>query len=77
MIPAKTPWLAAIAWIAVVMAYAWTSNRDYDDAVLAHHAQKTVTAVGRNKPEAFPANGAHPPETAKALFRPTTHGEKP
>ena len=42
MIPNKTPTLAAIAWIAVVMAYAWASNRDYDDAVLAHHAPTSL-----------------------------------
>ena len=35
------------------------------------HTQSIPVAVGRNKPEAFPAEPPRSPETAKALFRPT------
>lgn len=47
MIPEKTPTLAAIAWITVVLAYAWASNRDYDDAVLAHGSGQRLVASGQ------------------------------
>ena len=88
MIPSKTPYLAAIAWLAVATAYAWVSNRDYDDAVLAHQTAApvaTVATVGRNKPalsegegaQAFPADAPESPETAHALFRPTNQGAHP
>ena len=50
MIPEKTPALAAIAWITVVMAYAWASNRDYEDAVLTHGSgQWTVNSEQKNR----------------------------
>ena len=48
MIPDKTPALAAIAWITVVMAYAWASNRDYDDAVLVRRSGLQAATTARD-----------------------------
>jgi hypothetical protein len=77
MIPEKTPTLAAIAWITVVLAYAWASNRDYDDAV-------RVGASFRARPHAvargdLPPTAERPPSRAKArsYIAPVTTGEKP
>ena len=77
MIPDKTPALAAIAWITVVMAYAWVSNRDYDDAVLVRRSGLQTATVGA-PPPGRRTEPPRPPETAKALFRPTPHtGDHP
>lgn len=76
MIPSKTPYLAALAWLAVVTAYAWVSNRDYDDAV-------RVGAAFRPRPNAVaagapPATVERPPSRAKARsYIAPTHGEHP
>lgn len=51
MIPQKTPTLAAIAWITVVMAYAWASNRDHDDAELARRAGSEEREAGSGERE--------------------------
>lgn len=89
MIPSKTPWLAALAWIVVATAYAWVCNRDYDDAVLAHHAQASLDrshAPRGNAALAAPAAGlpvraagaagAPVPTLERGNHQPTT-GEHP
>jgi len=70
MIPDKTPTLAAIAWITVVLAYAWASNRDYDDAVLAAHGSARAATVGAppsgRRLEPVPAGPSAPLRTGLA-----------
>lgn len=53
MIPDKTPTLAAIAWITVVLAYAWASNRDYEDAVLASRSGQWTVDSGEKNPSSL------------------------
>jgi hypothetical protein len=81
MIPDKTPTLAAIAWITVVMAYAWVSNRDYEDAVLARRSGlQTATPVGAppsgRRTEPVPAGLAPGVAEWAQLPHPTLTGDR-
>ena len=45
-IPPRTPWLVAGAWLLLVYAYAWISNQDYEDQMLAERSRVVPAMAG-------------------------------